>query len=576
MGLLKKKDDKKGVSPRFAAGGGAATQISALRPIYVEKLPPCIDTCPSGNDIRGWLTVIALREKLGLSLEEAMTQAWLIEAETTPFPAVMGRVCPHPCESHCNRKEKDGAVAINSVERVIGDWGIEQALPLPRLDAGGPFTEKVAVVGAGPAGMSCAYQLARRGYSVTVFEALPHAGGMLRYGIPEYRLPRTTLDGEIKKIEDLGVEIRRGVAVGRDVTLDQLRAEYQAVFVGIGAHQGKKLGIPGEDGEGVYTGTEFLNRVNSGERIDVGGHVIVIGGGDTAIDAARICLRCAPDAAKLSRRMGSKVTILYRRTRAEMPAIEREIEEALEEGIDIQFLAAPVKVLRDENGNVRAMVAQRMELGEPDASGRRRPVPIEGALFEIEASTVIPAVSQEPDWATLGTIEVKGSWLKTDDWGRTELPGVWSGGDSLGLGLATISIGQGRKAAECIHAALRGQEPKTFPQKPKVGPEKIKLAFYADKARAERNVKGAEERLAHPMDEVDLGITSEQALEEATRCFSCGKCFACENCWMYCQNNCFVKAEHPDLGAFYKIKKEVCDGCKKCAEECPCGFLEMV
>jgi len=420
VGLLKKKKKKKSSALRFSGGGGSGSEISPQRPQAVDKLPPCVGDCPSGNDVRGWLTAIALREKHGLSLEEAFDQAWMIEVETNPFPGVMGRVCPHPCEQVCNRTHKDGAVAINSVERTIGDWGIERNLELPALGGEGPFEERIAVVGAGPSGLSCAYQLARRGYKVTIFDAFEKPGGMLRYGIPAYRLPREVLDAEIQRILDQGVELRSNVSVGKDVTLDELREQYDAVFVGIGAHSGKLMGIPGEDGPGVFTGTEFLNKANSGKDVGIGNKVVVVGGGDTAIDAARVSLRLGPDAAAVSRRMGAEVTILYRRTRAEMPAIEREIEEALEENINIEYLAAPVKVIRDADGKITKLAVQRMELGEPDDSGRRRPLPIEGDVYEMETDTLVMAVSQAPDWATLGGgIETKGSWLEVDEWGRT-------------------------------------------------------------------------------------------------------------------------------------------------------------
>jgi NADPH-dependent glutamate synthase beta subunit-like oxidoreductase/Pyruvate/2-oxoacid:ferredoxin oxidoreductase delta subunit len=408
-----------------------------------------------------------------------------------------------------------------------------------------------------------------------MFESLPRPGGMLRYGIPEYRLPRDIIDAEYGRIVDLGVEIRCGVTIGKDLTFEDLRREYQAVFVGIGAHQGRKLGVPGEDGDGVYTGTEFLRRANLGEAPQVGRNVVVVGGGDTAIDAARVSLRLGQDAASVSRRMGSRVTILYRRTRAEMPAIEREIEEALEEDIQIEFLAAPAKVLRDAKGQVSKMVIQRMELGEPDASGRRRPVPIEGDLAEIECDTVITAVSQSPDTKSLGAFEEKG-WLVVDEWGRTGIDGIWSGGDNVTLGLATISIGQGRKAALSMHAALRGEKPKAEAHGPDIGPDRIKLDYYDAKPRAERSIMSPAERLARPREEIDRGITAEQALEEVTRCFSCGSCFGCERCWMFCTPSCFKKLSRPEPGAYLTINLDTCNGCKKCAEECPCGFLEMV
>jgi len=574
MGLLKKKDKPSGgLGARLSGGGGSGSQISPLRPVFTEKLPPCTGNCPSGNDIRGWIMTIALREKLGMSLDEACEKAWHTAVETNPFPAVMGRVCPHPCEGHCNRKDKDGAVGINSIERFIGDYGIAHGLRHEKIPGEGPKDERVAVIGAGPSGLACAFQLARRGYEVTVFESLPAAGGMLRYGIPVYRLPREVIDAEVQKILDLGVELRLSTKVGKDVTFAELRSQYQAIYVAIGAHQGKKLGVPGEDGPGIWTGTEFLNHVNSGKKVEIGGNVVVIGGGDTAIDAARVSKRVTADAAALSRRLGAEVTILYRRTRTEMPAIEREIEEALEEGIRIEYLAAPNEILRDEEGAVRAMLVQRMELGEPDSSGRRRPVPIDGDVYELPVETVITAVSQQPELGALGSEELGKGWLNADEWGRTGVDGIWTGGDNINLGIATTSIGNAAKAAESIHAYLRGTEPHVDNPGPPILSDKIKLDWYQPKERETRRVLDPEVRLARPFDEIDLGLTEEQALEETSRCFSCGKCFGCENCWMYCQNNCFTKIQTPEHGHFYKVKLDVCDGCKKCWEECPCGFI---
>jgi len=575
MGLLKKKDKKKtGTFESRLKGGGGGSQLSALRPVYVESLPPCTGNCPSGNKIRGWLTVIQLREKLGLSLDEALEQAFQLEMETNPFPSVMGRVCPHPCETGCNRGKKDGAVGINSVERFIGDYALEHGLKAQRIEGEGDKKQKIAVVGAGPSGMSCAYQLARRGYKVTVFESLPRAGGMLRYGIPVYRLPREVIDAEVQRILDLGVELKLDTKIGKDVSYDDIKKNYDAIYVAIGAHQGKAMGIPGEDGPGLWTGTEFLNHANSGKKVDIGTNVVVIGGGDTAIDAARVSKRLIGDSAAMASKMGAQVTILYRRTRAEMPAIDREIDEAIEEEINMEYLAAPIEILRDDEGAVRAMVVQRMELGEPDASGRRRPVPIEGDTYELPIQTVITAVSQKPDLAAMHSEELGDGWLNGDEWGFTGVEGVWTGGDNINLGIATTSIGQARMAAIAIDAKLQGKEPKKIDQGEMLRSDKIKLDWYKPIERTQRQIKSPEERLANPFDEVDLGLIAEDVLTETDRCFSCGRCFGCENCWMYCQANVFAKVDPPSPGNFFKIKKiEVCDGCKKCWEECPCGFI---
>ncbi|NQT20619.1 MAG: FAD-dependent oxidoreductase, partial [Planctomycetes bacterium] len=323
----KKKKKKKG----SGGGGSRGREQSPLRPQHNEKMPPCRNACPSGNRIREFLTTIAQAERLEKPIEQAFQEAWEIYTDTSPFPSVCGRVCPHPCEDQCNRKELDGPVNVNQTERTIGDFGLEKGLKLKLLsDEKRP--EKIAVVGGGPGGLSCAYQLARRGYGVTVFEAADKPGGMLRWGIPRYRLPAAVLDGEIQKILDLCVELKCDAPVGKDLSLDELRSQYQAVFVSIGAHRGLKLRVEGEEAENVLSGVEFLNRIHHGETVEVGDNVIVVGGGDTAIDAARIC-----------RRLGAKVTILYRRTVKEMPAIDEEIEDAQAEGVKLEYLAAPIR-----------------------------------------------------------------------------------------------------------------------------------------------------------------------------------------------------------------------------------------
>ncbi len=405
--------------PAIKATGSVGGEISPLRPRYAPKTPPCIGNCPSGADIRGWLTTLAQAESYGRTSEQAFQAAWEIIVERNPFPAVCGRVCPHPCESACNRTEKDGPVAVNALERFIGDFAISKGLKLSRLTED-TQTEKIAVVGAGPAGLSCAYQLARLGYPVTVFEAFSQPGGMLRYGIPKYRLPRDILDAEIGRILDLGVDLKCNFVVGKDISLDDLRQQYPAVFVGIGAHRGLQLRVPGEDASNVFTGTEFLNRVNSGEEVPVEDKVVVIGGGDTAIDAARV-----------SKRLGADVTILYRRTRDEMPAIAPEIEGALEEGVKIEFLAAPLEVITSD-GRAVGMKCIRMQLGEKDSSGRPRPVPIPGSEFEVAATAIIAAISQAPQFDGFASLREGKDWIKTDAWGATKVEGVYSGGDDRG------------------------------------------------------------------------------------------------------------------------------------------------
>jgi NADPH-dependent glutamate synthase beta subunit-like oxidoreductase/Pyruvate/2-oxoacid:ferredoxin oxidoreductase delta subunit len=545
---------KKPVIRTTSAGG----EISPLRPRYIPKTPPCVGNCPSGSDVRGWLTTIAQAEAYGRTPEQAYEIAWEKITDRNPFPAVCGRVCPHPCEDSCNRKGKDGAVAVNALERCVGDFGIAKQLKLRKLTEE-RYPEKVAVVGAGPAGLSCAYQLARRGYPVTVFEAFRRPGGMLAYGIPHYRLPREVLNAEIQKILDLGVELKCNFTIGKDMPIEELRREYQAVFVGIGAHKGLKLRVPGEDAPNVFTGTEFLNRANSGEEVQIGGRVLVIGGGDTAIDAARV-----------SRRLGAEVTILYRRTRAEMPAIKPEIEGALEEGVRIEFLAAPVEILR-KNGTAVGARCIRMELGAPDASGRPRPVPKPGSEFEVEATAIIAAISQEPEFEGFASLRAINDWIKTDDWGTTSAEGIYAGGDDVELGLVTIAISQGRFAAEAIDARLRGKPLEKPSLPPPFSPERVKLDWYKASPRHERAHLAAEQRTMEA--EIEAGLSEAEALEEAKRCMSCGLCMDCETCWMYCTTACFVKLPK---GEHYRVKLELCNGCKKCAEACPCGFIEMI
>ncbi len=562
--MVVKKTKKK--KKRFGGGAFASAsksrEQSPLRPKHVEKRPPCCDTCPSGNDIRGFLTAIAQAERLKKPIDQAMEEAWHIYTETSPFPSVCGRVCPAPCETECNRKELEGAVNVNKVERSIGDFGIEKNLKLKTLcDEKKP--QKVAVVGGGPSGLSAAYQLARRGYPVTVFEAMNKAGGMLRWGIPGYRLPEDVLDAEIQRIVDLGVELKCDAKIGPELGLGELQKDYDAVYVALGAQQGVRLGVEGEDAPNVFSGVDFLNRFHHGEKLDLGKDVvvIVIGGGDTAIDAARIC-----------KRLGANVTILYRRTRKEMPAIEPEIEEAIEEGIKIEFLAAPIG-LKKEGELVTAMQCIRMELGEPDASGRRRPVRIEGSEFEIPATAVISAISQKPDFCGFEALIEGDSWIDVDEHGATKVEGIWAGGDVNRLDLVTTAIGHGRRAAEAIDLKLSATAVEKD-TRDVIRHDRMRLDHYEAVEREKAALLGPQERLAGMEVEVNKGLSSEQLLAETRRCMSCGYCFDCEKCWLFCQDQAIDKPM--EKGIIYKFKMENCTGCKKCAEECPCGFIDML
>jgi formate dehydrogenase major subunit len=455
-------------------------------------------------------------------------------------------------------------VHIRCVERFLGDYALEHGL---KYDVSGveKQPEKVAVIGAGPAGLNCAYHLAKLGYGATIFEAFSKPGGMLRYGIPDYRLPPEIMDAEVQRLEDMGIEIKYNTVVGKDIPYEELKAEYNAIFVGIGAHKGYTLGVKGEDAENVMTGTGFLNVVNSGQPVEVGDNVIVIGGGDTAIDAARIC-----------RRLGAHVTIVYRRTIKEMPAIEPEIDEAQKEGVKIDFLAAPVEIMRD-NGRATGMRCIKMELGEPDSSGRRRPVPVEGSEFEIAASFIIPAISQEPDFEPLEHLREGKDWVKINDQGKvtTGDDNLYSGGDVTNLGLATLAQAQGKQAAEAMHRAFRGLPQPERENLPKIPAEVIAKNFWLEKKQ--EAVKEAhipvEEALADLTKETTHTFSEDQTRQEAARCMSCGLCFDCENCFKFCTDNAVIRPL--EKGGKYEFKLEYCTGCKKCMEECPCGYIDM-
>lgn len=544
---------ERGVLPE----GLTALQASMIQPLRAEREAPCCAGCASGEDVRGWIGIVAQRRKLGLSDEEAFTRAWRHLTAANPFPAVMGRVCPHPCQSDCSRAGTDGAVEINALERFLGDWALTRNLPLPQLDAPGSRPQSMGVIGSGPAGLSFAYQMARRGYPVTIYERESKPGGMLYHGIPQYRLPEAVLEGEIERIRALGVEILLETALGRDVRLAELRERHAALFLGIGAGRGLTLGIPGEDGEGTWTGTEYLARVNRGEAVTLGTQVIVVGGGNTAVDAARA-----------ARRTGADVTMLYRRTRAEMPAIDAEVEDALAEGVRIEYLVAPVEVQRDA-GAVRGLMVRRLELGAPDASGRRAPVPVAGSEYELAATAIIAAVSQQPDWLGAGDLLPGSVWAADPEFGD----GLWTGGDTLGLGTAGRAIQHGRRAAEAVHHRLQELPSPVNGKKLPLRPGAVKPDFYGSALPTPLPRRPADTWQIDPDGELQGTISEEAFLEEVSRCFSCGHCYGCEQCFMYCNAGGFTKLEEVAPGAYFALDLDRCLRCGKCVDLCPCGFV---
>jgi putative selenate reductase YgfK subunit len=494
--------------------------------------------------------MIRIREYLALLGEGKIKEAAALLMEDNPLAAITGRVCPCFCEPDCNRGEFDQPIAIKSLERLLGDYAIKQGFSRSDLPV---KKERVAIIGSGPAGLSAAYYLARYGYQVTLFEELPVAGGMLYWGVPEYRLPNKIVAEEIEAIKSLGVEIKTSVTIGQELTLNTLLAEgYDAVLIAVGAWNDLKLNIPGEETEGVIPGVKFLKRANSGEKVKVGDRVCVIGGGNTAIDSARVASR-----------LGVKqVSILYRRSRAEMPAVAEEVEAALNEGIAIQFLVAPTEILV-KDGKINGIRCLRMELGEPDDSGRRKPIPIAGSEFNVETDTVIAAIGQAPDLAFLdgsgveiardGTISANPETLSTN------VPKLFVAGDAQ-TGPATViqAVATGKRAALGIHSWLTGSEAL-------VSPEGERVIKYED-----LNVNYFEHEPRQELEGVEIEALKNAAIAEALRCFHCGSCNDCNTCWFMCPDGVILSKDGK-----VDFDYDYCKGCGICAEECPRGAVTL-
>ncbi|EHR77919.1 glutamate synthase [Thermococcus litoralis DSM 5473] len=495
---------------------------------YGDCIGPCQEGCPAHSDVQGYLALIAMGK---------YHEAVKLMKEKYILPAVLGRVCPAFCESECRRNLVEEPLAIRQLKRFAADYDLEHGPWMPEIP---PSTGKrVAVVGSGPAGLACAYYLRTMGHEVTIIEAMPELGGMMRYGIPPYRLPRDVLDKDIATVINTGIEVKTNTVLGKDITLEELRKEYDAVFLGVGAWKGRKMGIEGEELEGVMQGIEFLRKVNMGEEVKLGKRVMVVGGGNTAMDVARTALR-----------LGAKVTVVYRRSKEEMPANPREVEEAEEEGVEFIFLANPVKI--HGNGRVEKVELVRMKLGEPDESGRRRPIPIEGSNFFLEADNVILAIGQYCDDSFLKKLGIeakRGKAVVDEVTLQTSIEGVFAGGDLI-LGPSTVieSIATGRRAALMIDLYLKGKLEKAkevliepskhideivrdedlyrilFDLKPYNHWKDVTEEDYEHverKPRVKSRLKPVEERIKGFV-EVEESLTEEEVLKEAERCMSCG------------------------------------------------------
>ncbi len=548
-----------------------------MRPVYSDKVPPCNEGCPAGENIERFMVY---------ATQGRFREAWETIMEENPLPGVCGRVCYHPCEDVCNRKFHDEGLAINDMERAIFDYGkppLEEIKKLPTQ-----FPEKIAVIGGGPGGLSAAYHLRRLGYEVTIYEAHEAAGGVLRVGIPSYRLPREVLDREIAQIEAIGVKIETGSKVGTDITFDELAEKYDALFIATGVHVSRPMGVKGEDLDGVLSGLDFLKRVNTGEKVEIGEKVSVIGGGNTAMDVARTAFR-----------MGADVTVLYRRTRAEMPAHPKEIDEALEEGVKIEFLTAPVEVMGDSNGKATGVKCRRMELGEPDASGRRRPVPVEGSEFTVETDNVFSAIGEMPDFSFLPEGVERDDWVIQIDTetGATSSAACYAGGDVIEIPhMVVTAIGSGKRSALAIHAKLRGEDVKRIYENVKIGHkgslavndvleppngdgylksdhvvsiDDINAHYFKHAERNKMSQLSLEGR-KRSFDEVNLGISKEEAMKEASRCFNCGVCNGCDNCFVFCPDSTIHRKDGK-----YWVNYDHCKGCGVCVEECPRSALSL-
>lgn len=606
-------------------------------PTYVHRTPPCQGSCPSGHDVRGWLAIARGQDKP--TGEDTPWQQYAFErmTEANPFPSVMGRVCPAPCQSGCNRNEVDDYVGINAVEHYVGDWAIENKLAYPA--AGADTGKKVAVIGGGPAGLSAAYHLRKLGHGVTVFDEHEELGGMMRYGIPGYRTPRDMLDSEINRIIDMGVEVKTSTRIGTDIPMEKIDADYDAVFWGIGAQSGRPLPIDGADAENCISGVAFLQAFNQGRLQHITGRIVVVGGGDTSIDVASVARRLghistshendrpenivlghtAHDVASTAIREGADVTLTSLFRFDDMMASEREREDAVSEGVDIQDGVMPLEVLLDDNGRARAL-----KMCKCDMDGMT-PIPQEGTEFELECDLIVSAIGQSGNLEGLDSLDNGRGFIDTDkNYKVNEKENHFAGGDIIRPHLLTTAIGHASIAVEGIHKFLVGEElaerrpkvdvhhfnllgelhqrhldPEEYSHEPVRGTSDDNYAVHNYEDRSDKQIIphkdlflghfGYESRNAR--EEIKIGkdavlgnfderlnnMTDEQAQAEGGRCMSCGMCFECDNCVIYCPQDAVhrVKKDKVAVGRYVDTDYNKCIGCHVCMDVCPTGYIQM-
>jgi 2-oxoacid:acceptor oxidoreductase delta subunit (pyruvate/2-ketoisovalerate family) len=513
------------------------------RPVYVDRLPPCNAQCPAGEDIQGWLFHAESGD---------YEAAWRHLTRDNPFPAIMGRVCYHTCETVCNRAKLDDAVGINSVERFLGDEALKRGwkFAAPTTASG----KRVLVVGAGPSGMSAAYHLRRLGHGVTVKEAGPLMGGMMRFGIPKYRLPRDVLEAEMQRIATMGVRVELNSKVD-DIAAAMGDGRFDAAFLAVGAHLAKRAFIPAKDSSRILDAVSVLRSMEGEDKPMLGRRVVVYGGGNTAIDVARTAKRLG----------ATEAVIVYRRTRERMPAHDFEVEEALEEGVMVKWLSTI------KQADAGALTIEKMIL---DAKGNPQPT---GEFETLQADSLVLALGQDVDLSLLGGVsglELKDGVVQVEPTTMmTGHAGLFAGGDMVPAERnVTVAVGHGKKAARHIDAWLRGSRLQPAAKHAPATFEHLNPWYYSDAPKTMRPQLDLARRTSS-FDEVQGGLTEDNALFEARRCLSCGNCFECDNCYGVCPDNAVVKL---GPGKRFEFNYDYCKGCGMCVSECPCGAIEMV